>query len=77
MPFRRLLILAPLLTAGPEAIAAELGSSDELLSVEVHAFVSQGYIKTTDNNYGSSRFRVGKIGPFLDLLKHASEDLQT
>ncbi len=74
MPFRRLLILAPLLTAGPEAIAAELGSSDELLSVEVHAFVSQGYIKTTDNNYLAKTEHAGSF-EFTEVGINFTKDL--
>src|SRR5712692_7441501 len=50
MQFRCLWILL-ILFCGAHAPAAQLGSSDELLSIEVHGFASQGFIKTTDNNY--------------------------
>ncbi len=79
---RRLLILVLLFGAGSEATAAELGSSDELLSVEVHAFVSQGFIKTTDNNYlaksqrGSFEFTEAGINFSKDLTDRMRLGLQ-
>jgi hypothetical protein len=45
-----LLALALLAFAVP-AEAAEIGNPDDLASVEVHAFASQGFILTKDNNY--------------------------
>src|SRR5260221_2818231 len=45
-----LLVLALALVAR-RAGAAEIGSEGELLSVDVHAFASQGLILTTGNNY--------------------------
>ena len=47
----RVLMVLTLLAVGPPAFAFDVGSPDKLLSVEVHAFVSQGVILTTDNNY--------------------------
>ncbi len=43
------LALAPCAKASP-ALAADLGPSDSLASVEVHAFASQGFILTNNNN---------------------------
>jgi hypothetical protein len=42
-------MLIALLFAGSRANAAE--PEDELLSIDIHGFVSQGYIRTTDNNF--------------------------
>src|SRR5271154_6617348 len=33
------------------ALAVDVGSEDSLASVEVHAFASQGFILSKDNNY--------------------------
>ncbi len=46
------LIAFSAISAGaPSARAAEIGNADDLASVEVHAFASQGFILTKDNNY--------------------------
>jgi hypothetical protein len=39
------------LALAPRASAIELGSEGDLFSVEVHAFVSQGFILSANNNY--------------------------
>jgi hypothetical protein len=50
MPDRRLLLLIPLLALSRPAAAADEGGG--LLSdIEVHGFVSQGFIKSTENDY--------------------------
>src|SRR2546428_14126980 len=36
---------------GQNAGAYDLGNPDKLLSVEIHAFVSQGFMVSTANNY--------------------------
>src|SRR5215475_5305247 len=51
MPFRRPLVLIALLAAGPDVQAADLGSPGDPLSLQIHAFVSQGFILSTGNNY--------------------------
>lgn len=48
---RSLLMLIAFLASAHSAAAAELGSEDNRLSLEVHGFVSPGFIVTTQNNY--------------------------
>ena len=45
------LLGVPLVAVPSSARAASLGGGDEAASVEAHGFVSQGFIKSTDNNY--------------------------
>jgi hypothetical protein len=45
------LVAAAIATLSFPAGAADIGNPDNLASVEVHAFVSQGFIFTTSNNY--------------------------
>jgi hypothetical protein len=46
-----MLIAVSSLALAPEARAVELGSEGDLASVEIHAFVSQGFILSANNNY--------------------------
>src|SRR5258706_7896765 len=61
------LLVVALLAVAPDATALELGSPDALLSVEVHGFVSQGFIVSAVNNYladskdGSFEFTEGGL----------------
>ena len=48
---RALGLAAALWLLAPRAYALDLGSEGSLASVEVHAFASQGFIFTTNNNY--------------------------
>jgi hypothetical protein len=45
------LLAAALLFLAPWARAVEVGSEGDLASVDIHAFVSQGFIATNRNNY--------------------------
>jgi hypothetical protein len=60
------------------ALALDLGNPSELASVEIHGFVSQGFILTKDNNYLSEStkgsFRFTEVGinftkPLVDRLR--------
>ncbi len=51
MPAKARGLLAVLILTGLPALGVELGASEDLLSVEIHGFASQGFILTTDNNY--------------------------
>jgi hypothetical protein len=46
-----ILVFVALSFIGPRAAAVELGSPEQLASVEVHAFASQGFILSKGNNY--------------------------
>jgi hypothetical protein len=76
-PFR-LRILAALILLAPRAWADDVDDSGEGLPVEVHAFVTQGFMKTTDNNYlvKSERgsFAVTEVG--LNVTKSLTERLR-
>jgi hypothetical protein len=54
------LVLAAVLAA-PRAIAGDLGSIDEPAPVEVHAFVSQGFMLTKGANYLASKSKQGSF----------------
>jgi hypothetical protein len=63
----------------PRAWAVDVGSEGDVLSVEVHAFASQGFILTTQNNYldentthGSAQF--SEIG--LNFTKSLTDNLR-
>ena len=47
----RPLLLAAAVALAQPALAVEVGSSDDAFSVDVHGFVSQGFIRSTANNY--------------------------
>ena len=49
------LLAAALCAVSSPAFGADVGSPDSLASVEVHAFASQGFILSKDNNYLSAR----------------------
>jgi hypothetical protein len=52
MPLRRSFVLVLIsMTLAGRAEAVEIGDEDAPASVEVHAFVSQGFILSKDNNY--------------------------
>jgi hypothetical protein len=60
MPIRRLLLVVSLLVLARPALAAD--DPEGLLSdIEIHAFVSQGFIKTTENNYLVPRSKRGSF----------------
>jgi len=73
-----LLVLGLLLVASPAA-AVEVGSEGDLASVEVHAFASQGFILSKDNNYLSSdtthgSFQFSEVG--VNLTKSITDKLR-
>lgn len=53
--------------------------AESLSGVETHAFLSQGYIKTTDNNYLAKSkfgsFNFTEVG--INFTKHLNDDLRT
>jgi hypothetical protein len=51
MPSSRLFIIASLLALGSPAFAVDLESGGPLSDIEVHGFVSQGFIKSVNNSY--------------------------
>lgn len=63
---RACLVVAALLFLGGGAEAVELGAPDKWYSLELHGFVSQGFLYSTDNNYlaKSSRgsFEFNEVG---------------
>jgi hypothetical protein len=69
--------LAFSLSAWP-ALAAEIGEEGSLLSVDVHAFASQGFILTTDNNYLANdtthgSFQLSEVG--INFTKAVTDKL--
>ena len=71
-------------SAGSVADAFELGAPGDLLSVDVHAFISQGYIGTTANNYlAPSEWNRKQYGSFefteagLTVSKQLTDHLRT
>jgi hypothetical protein len=84
MAFRRVAAIvfiggAALVAAQADAEGAELGSSDSLPSVEVHAFGTQGFILTTGNNYLALDSKTGsaalsEVG--LNFTKSLTDDLR-
>jgi hypothetical protein len=77
--FRTLKWIAVLTTVAPTAWAVELGTEGDLASVEVHAFASQGFIFTTNNNYLADNtthgsFQFSEIG--LNFTKSLSDNLR-
>src|SRR5580704_6279754 len=62
MTLRRslLLMVASLVVTSP-AGAADIGDQDSLASVEVHAFASQGFILSKDNNYIDTNSNHGSL----------------
>jgi hypothetical protein len=81
MPPRRpvTLFVGLMLIASP-ASAAELGSEDDLLSVDIHAFASQGFILTSANNYLANdtthgSFQFSEVG--INFTKNITEKLRT
>ncbi len=81
MPVRHstlIFAIAVLLVASPAA-ALELGSEGQLASVEVHAFVSQGFILSSHNNYLSTdtthgSFQFSEVG--LNFTKSITDKLR-
>jgi hypothetical protein len=70
--------LALWLIASPAA-AVEVGSEGDLASVEVHAFASQGFILSKDNNYLSTdtthgSFQFSEVG--VNLTKNITDKLR-
>ena len=61
------MVVAPLAFAS-RAQAIELGTEGDVTSVEVHAFVSQGFILTTHNNYLDNDTTHGNYGTFDEYL---------
>jgi hypothetical protein len=67
------------LLVAARADALELGSEGDLFSVEVHAFVSQGFILSTNNNYLADdtkhgSFQFSEIG--LNFTKTVTDNLR-
>ncbi len=74
-----LLLVAALLFLAPWARAVEIGSEGDLASVDVHAFVSQGFIATNRNNYLDSNtthgsFQFSEVG--INFTKTVLERLR-
>src|SRR5580700_6393562 len=72
------MVVAPLAFAS-RAQAIELGTEGDVTSVEVHAFVSQGFILTTHNNYLDNdtthgNFQFSEIG--LNFTKSVTDNLR-
>jgi hypothetical protein len=59
---------------GSPVFAAEIGPEGGLLSVDVHAFASQGYILTTNNNYLAHDTRHGSF-QFSEIGINFTKDL--
>jgi hypothetical protein len=75
----RATLLFALVLGTPAASALELGSEDDLLSVEVHGFASQGFILTTSNNYldtgtTAGSFQFSEVG--LNFTKSLTDKLR-
>jgi len=51
MRWHQLIVMASLSAVPLRALGAEIGSEGDVASVEVHAFVSQGFILSKNNNY--------------------------
>jgi hypothetical protein len=78
-PRLSLTILAALLVMTQRASAIELGSEGDPLSVEVHAFVSQGFILSANNNYLADNtthgsFQYSEVG--INFTKSVTEKLR-
>ncbi|HEY4117461.1 MAG TPA: hypothetical protein VGM56_06375 [Byssovorax sp.] len=63
----------------PAARAVELGAEGDVASVEVHAFVSQGFILSANNNYLSENttdgsFKFSEVG--INFTKDLTSDLR-
>ncbi len=73
----RLVPLALIIFVSPVP-AAEIGSKEEPLSLEIHGFVSQGFMVSTDNNYlmNSTRgsFEFTDVG--INFTKSLTDDLR-
>lgn len=72
-------LLASLLVA-PQALAADLGEPGEALSVNVHGFVSQGFILTSRNDYlgkdtTRGSFQFSEVG--INFTKKLTDKLRT
>src|SRR5580693_3816076 len=48
--WRAMALVAAVVAPAP-ALALQLGDPDSLLSIDIHGFVSQGFILSTSNNY--------------------------
>lgn len=67
------------MSIAPRAEAVEIGSEGDVLSVDVHAFVSQGFILSSQNNYLAvdtkhGSFQFSEIG--LNFTKTVTDDLR-
>lgn len=76
-------VAVAVLSVSSTANAADVGNPDDLASVEVHGFVSQGFILTTSNNYidnnttsGSFQFSEGGINVTKQLTDKFRVGLQ-
>ena len=75
-----LLLAVALLFWAPGARAVEIGSEGDLASVDIHAFVSQGFIATNRNNYldvntTHGSFQFSEVG--INFTKTLLEQLRT
>src|SRR5262249_39271932 len=62
-----------------QAVALELGDPDSLLSIDVHAFVTQGFILSKSNNYlaldtTKGSFQFSEVG--LNFTKDLTDRLR-
>jgi hypothetical protein len=66
--------LVAAMLAPSSALALQLGDPDSLLSIDVHAFASQGFILTTNNNYLANDTTHGSF-QFSELGLNFTKDL--
>jgi hypothetical protein len=72
-------LAAALLFIAPRARALDIGTGSDLTTVEVHAFASQGFILSKDNNYLSSdtthgSFQFSELG--INFTKNLTDKLR-
>ncbi len=75
----RMVMVAASVTFASRARAVEIGSEGDVLSVDVHAFVSQGFILSTNNNYLADdtthgSFQFSEVG--LNFTKSLTDNLR-
>jgi hypothetical protein len=74
------MLVAALATIAPCVQAAEIGKEGDLLSVDIHAFASEGFVLTSSNNYLSDdtrhgSFRFSEVG--INFTKSLTDKLRT
>jgi hypothetical protein len=78
MARRVLFVIAGLVLAATEAQAWQIGEQEDLLSIEIHGFASQGFLYTTANDYlahsTKSSFEFTEVG--LNFTKNLTDKLR-